>query len=936
MLKNTELLENTRYQQLQASNPKFSCWVFASAGSGKTKVLVDRVIRLLLEGVEANKILCLTFTKNAAGEMHSRINEILAEYAIKSDEDLKKEIFELTNSKISNSDLIRARNLFATIIEDNSKINIQTIHGFCQSLLSIFPFETSISPNFEIIDSVIEKKMLDSSIENVLKFSNFDSKLRSIIFELSSIFSQKEFLQITKKVLEQREEIDLLKNNFCGIDNFKRGLYKNLGIEYNESFDSINSEFIERINYNDLKKIVEALENSKNKTDKNFVEIINNFLENGDNLEFISKLKSTFYTSKNQLRKKIVTDNFIKLVDSEISNLQGEFSKYLVKINSFKIALHSSFIIEFADAIILDYKKLKEKNNFLDYSDLIYKANQLLANGQYRDWVLLKMDGFFDHIMVDESQDTNDSQWQIIKALTDDFFSGNTLRNYNRTIFIIGDDKQSIFGFQGSKPNISREVYNYFSKKIGYDKLLKIDFKYSHRSLQNILDLVDSTFLNTNNLLQENYQKHLSSRLGDGIIELWPIISKKKDLNNDIKEMNLHRFDRNIEDSEAFFVSKIIVNKIKDLLNSKRILESTGKEIRAQDIMILFRRRTDKVYKIIQDLLKKSNISYKALQKINFNKNLIIQDLMALAKFSILQSDDLNLACLLKSPFFLVSEDKLYKLAMDKNKKQLSLYEAILSDEENNQDLIQSLKLVIDRSQNLNSYNFFRSYISDEIIASYIEECGEIAEDIIDKFLLKIFELSKQQLFNIQKLVNFIESSSIEIELQNFSSNSITMATIHAAKGMQSPIVIMPDCCFSFLKLPSNKDNFIWYDFVDKTNKNNSLLPFYIADKSAAEFLPKNPFVDRNHDLKSEYFRLLYVAMTRAQDQLYITGYGQDNDSDSWYEIIRNGFNNLKNVREINFCNYVSSLSEGQFLEKKLAMFDFQHTILRIGGNSYE
>lgn len=911
-------LQETLQLQKTASDPRNSAWVFASDGSGKTTILTNRVLRLLFENVSPNKILCLTFTNVGAIEMQNRINQELAKWVLYSDDELTIKLSQLKNSRVTKEDLVKARTLFIKIIDDELKIKVQTIHSFCQNIIKIFPFEAKIEPNFEIIDSKKEKLFLQEAQREVLKKAEKNEKLRKLISEINSKIHEESFLNLVLDLLKQKEQLAILKENFFGIEGVIDEIYKNLNVSRNIDNEEIFKQFLEQINIKEVLELAQKLEEIKSVNNDKIVTKIKNFLQN-PTLEDFSNYKSAFLTEENQTRK-IAGKNFD---DSFYSKLQDQITlifDFIEKINSSKICTQTALLLKFTDEILNNYSELKKQNSFLDYNDLIIKTNQLLENPDFAAWVKLKMDGFFDHVLIDESQDTNHSQWNIIKSLTDDFFSGFGASNANRTIFIVGDEKQSIYSFQGAEPNISEEIFSYFANKMG-SNLQKISLDNSFRSLSSVLEAVDLTFQNEKSAISKisDFNGHKAIREGVGKCEILPQIKLKKEK----KEKTNYEWKIDFTNQENYyeqeFLAEFIALKIKSLVEKKHILEGYKRPVEYSDFMILLRNRTNGFDKNITKFLQKYNIPNISSSKISFSDNIIIQDLLSAAKFSLFPYDDLNLATLLKSPIFNISEENLFEICKVKNSDSTTIYNALEKLEKFHEIKIR-LKNLVENSQKLNCYEFFDKLLKENnTYQKIINHFGINAAAIIDEFILETFSFYRNFSTDLHIFLDFAEKLDPETSPKNKGNNHVLITTIHSAKGLQAPIVILPDCCFNFNQLPAMKEKISFVEF------GNYKLPLWCSRKEDENNIIKKHRYKKNKEVRDEYLRLLYVAMTRAENELYIGGFGSSNDEDSWYNLVKKSLKNKSWQKEF-FDEENKSLINNQF--------EIEDLVLGIG-NSY-
>ncbi len=958
--------DTIKLQQL-ASDPQNSAWVFASAGSGKTKILVSRVLRLLLNGTHPGKILCLTYTKIAANEMQNRIYQELSRWLLLPENELIKELKNLSGKDLSQKELAKelniARTLLIKILDQESALKVQTIHSFCQDLMKAFPFESKIKPNFTIIDEQQEKLLLIKARKNILNQALKNQQLRSIISSISARLGEDSFINLIGLLLEKKERLIFLKQKYFTIENITDEIFKNLKISKNQNKDIIFGTFLEKIkkDFLSLKELVMALENSDKITDIKTKENLQKFLLN-PNLENFSLYQSIFLTNEKQPRKTIITAKYNQEKFLDLFALHQELIlEFLDQLNSLEIANSTAEILAISDKILDEYLRLKDINSYLDYNDLIIKTNQLLLNPEFEQWIKYKMDGFFDHILIDESQDTNDLGWNIIKAISEDFFSGENYQGSNqknRTIFIVGDQKQSIFSFQGAKPNICEEIYDYFAKKLSDlgSKLYKINLDNSFRSNQTILEIIDGIFLNKDNRLAitaaEEFNGHNAIRTGIGRFELWPEISAKKIVKNQDNDQLKIDFTPKQYYQEKEFLAEIIALKIQDWIQNQRIINAKNRKVEYGDIMILLRNRTNGFDKILGKFLNKYSIPFSSNSKIEVGNNIIICDFLSLAKFTLFKNDDLNMAGLLKSPFFNFEEEELFEICQIKNQQNISLFEALKSSQasKNSKYLATSnqLEQYIAKSKESRVYGFFY-YVANynnnyqKILSRFAAKPLQIQE-IIEQFLLIAFNFENKFSPNLLEFLDYIEKLLPKIAINNPDQNQdkIVITTVHSAKGLQSPIIIIPDTIYNFDLMPNSREKIFWIDCVDDK------LPFWVNKSDQRNNFIKFFQKQKIQESKDEYLRLLYVATSRAEDELYVAGFKNSSkatlDQNCWYSIIKNSLDNKIEVsdnQENGYFNqeFLPANIKDQLLKQDLSknfeqIFDFNDQAIAYGSKT--
>ena len=835
-----------------ASDPKNSCWVFASAGSGKTKILVDRVVRLLLADVSPNKIFCLTFTKAAAAEMQERINSRLAELVLVSDEELQKKLQELSEKFPSTDLLKKARTLFVKILDDEARVKVQTIHAFCQTLIKIFPFESQVKPSFEILEESREKLLMQQAQKEVLRNALEDEALRNLVVRINANLHDESLSDLLSGLLDKKEKLDFKVTE----------IYEKLSLSPQDNEQEIFQKFLQKLNHAENLQLALDLENSKLATNQEIANKIRIFC-NEPKLENFSTYQSAFFTDKNEPRK-IRGKTAENLMDIALKqcDLISQFSD---KINSLNLANDTALLLEFTNYVLASYAKLKQQRALLDYNDLIIETNRLLANPDFSDWVKMKMDGSFDHILIDESQDTNRQQWSIIKALCEDFFSGLSLSNQQRSIFIVGDEKQSIFSFQGAEPDISSEIFSYFKNKFG-DQFKKIELHHSFRSRAEILAAVDKVFLDPERKAAiskaSEFSGHLVTREGKGLVEIWPKAKKEIEKQETSYEWQINY--QKTEQSEQEILAEIISKKI--------TIWAQDRQVNYGDVMILLRTRTNGFFDELVKSFHRHQIPFTSISRVRFSKSLLIQDLLAAARFVLLPQDDLNLACLLKSPIFDFSEDELLKICLKKNADEITIYKALIGSTTR-----EKLEELIAKSQQVNCFEFFYFILYEQNHRqNFLSYFGHESLEMLDKFIISVSNFCENSSPNLQKFLEFVEEVDPEISLSAVETNRVRISTIHGAKGLQAKIVLLPDCSYDLRRSPSAKEKILWIDG----------LPIWCAKKSYENKLIRAHREVRLKEIAEESLRLLYVGMTRAEDELYISGFGNSTDPDSWYEIL--------------------------------------------------
>lgn len=904
--------------QRRASSPETSVWVSASAGTGKTKVLTDRVLRLLLpkangeEGTQPQKILGITFTKAAASEMSLRITDKLAQWAITPLEQLEKDLSKLLNKKPTSKDIKAARELFARVIDTPGGLKIMTIHAFCQSLLSRFPLEAEIAPYFSVLEEAQAQEILKQAQKNILVQAQAEkaSQLQKSFLEIASTLNKQQFFELMQNVVTERRQFREILNKNFGTDGAHNALCKLLKIGPEQTAeDAIRQACLDQnFDKKGLKEVCTALAGSDKKTDLDKLEKLSKWLESTDEYraKTIQQYISAYLTDKGTPRKTQVTKGITKKNPALIDIIQIETDRLMAlqdHLRSIDCAHVTKNILYLGDHILTEYTKLKEEQAFLDFDDLILKTRTLLTQNIFKStsasWVLYKMDQGLEHILIDEAQDTNPDQWSIIEALCHEFFAGKGATDRKRTVFVVGDEKQSIYSFQRASPEEFTRMRKDFETKItsARENWAQVDLDISFRSTQSILKAVDTVFADPalrKGLSIRDIQHH-AYRYGDaGHVEIWPVFESTKQEDIDLWSPPT---DVVSAPSGQSLLADHIADTISCWIEEKEILASKNRPIKAGDIMILVRTRGALVNKISR-ALKARNIPVSGNDRMVLNEELVIEDLMALAQFSTLPHDDLTLACVLKTPLINLSETDLFKIAY---KRKGTLWDALKNSQHS--QITSYLSELIHSAEMMPPFEFFNAVIhtpcpADEIsgIRAIRKRLGNETVDSINELLSSALEFERSHAPSLQAFLTWQSNREDEIKRElSENEGQVRIMTVHGAKGLQAPIVIMPDTMRTTTSPPGQIDKrLIWPE------KSNLKIPICSLPKDSDPTLFSQQMKILDERLDEEYRRLLYVAMTRAEDRLYVGGYKGHRTplENSWYYFIKKGLSRLDGVQK--------------------------------------
>jgi ATP-dependent helicase/nuclease subunit A len=891
--------------QAKATGPDASVWVTASAGTGKTHVLTARVLRLLLRGTPANKILCLTFTKAAAAEMKNRILEALGAWVAMDDKALARAINASTSEKADDAMLDRGRALFAEVLDAPGGLNIQNFHSFCQSLLGRFPVEAMLSPRFRIMDDRTAADILRTAVDDTLASARQDNDevMLKAIGRIAQRVNQQDFEALISSLLRERHHFQSLLNAHShNIERLGAALYNRLGLDAgldaNAYLEGALSDYT--LDATGLRELGAALaEGSDAEVGK--ADAINLLLsKKTDRKDCYNAFKLAFLrkTDGGPLSKIANKPTLTKYPDVELiaSNAQTHVLAIEEMLAFYEVAENTTALMRLAKNVLHDYQAKKHGFGYVDYDDLILETDQLLSTAEIAPWILFKLDGGIDHILVDEAQDTNPEQWRLVKALSNEFFAGASARETGRTVFAVGDAKQSIYGFQRADPRAFQAARHHVEARANDAQMLfcPVGLNESFRSTEAVLKVVDAVFDSDGagaGLTHDGeIVSHRAHREGaPGLVELWPSVPASETALPDDWTVPVEQLSHHSGESQ---LAVQIADRIKAMTAGDEILEAHNRPIGAGDIMVLVRRRTDFIDHLVK-ALKQRGVAVAGMDRMNLLEQIAVMDLIALGQFALLPGDDLNLAAVLRSPFVRIDEDDLYTLAHNRGDK--SLWQA-LGDQHGDRPQFDAafhfLSEILKKADFDSPFAFYANILTRGGRYQLVERLGVDANDAIDEFLHLTMAFKEAINPGLQGFLHWLERGDTQIKRDmEQTRGEVRIITIHSAKGLEAPIVFLPDTCS-----------------VPGTRTQAPLITIDGAKMSSEAFLvwPAGTHNERGllalerarikTDNEAEYRRLLYVAMTRAKDRLYVCGWENKNGraDGCWYDLVAAGFERLE------------------------------------------
>jgi len=880
--------------QLKASDPAATVWVNANAGSGKTHVLVDRVVRLMLGGTEPSRIMCLTFTKAAAAEMANRLFDRLSKWIALDDAALRAELEKLGAPDADGALLERARQLFTRALETPGGLKIQTIHAFCERVLQLFPVEAGIVPHFTMLDDRESLVLLQEARNAVLAAARdqatvIGAALRDVVNRVNA----DDFDKLLAQLLAKRANLRALFEQDRGLEQAESLLRLHLSLEQGVTRDSLAAGLVcDVARYRDL---ADALDSGSDTEKKRAAEIRAACAMSGLNL---TNLQSILLTKECEPKKTIANKSTLakhSWIEDFVKADQNRLVDALGRMGDLECMDATLSLLRLGSGITRGFEAAKRARGAYDFDDLIIKTGELLKEKPDAAWVLFKLDGGIEHLLVDEAQDTSPMQWQIVQALTGEFFAGEGRHGRKlRTVFVVGDRKQSIYSFQGADPNVFEQVLNEVKEQVkgAGQEFREVDFSVSFRSLGEILDAVDGVFppgsparTGLDGETAREWEHVPNRRDAPGTVELWPLVEPVDRQDPEPWEAPV---DREPSTSPRRRLAEKLAKTIKGWIGT-RLLPGRGRAVQAGDILILVRQRNSFFDAMIRALWNEQ-VPVAGADRLKLGENIAVLDLVALAQFAIMPEDDHALACILKSPLLAraLTEDEL--IAVAAGRKDISLWQSLCAREADPfHNAVDFLRPLIAEAPSARPFEFF-SAILGKARLRIVSRLGSEANDAIDAFLDRALDYEEAQGTSLAGFVNWFQAGEIEIKRNmEQGSGEVRVMTVHGAKGLEAPIVILPDTTSSE---QARGDSLLMLE----GGEGHARVPLWVVPKLEAAKVVRDLKAAQKDVVTAEYRRLLYVAMTRACDELYVCGYRgkQEPPETCWYNTIAEALKDTK------------------------------------------
>jgi len=891
--------------QARATEPNLTAWVGASAGTGKTHVLTARVLRLMLTGTSPENIICLTFTKAAAAEMTNRIFTELGKWALMDDQTLWHEVNRRTEEHADEHMLVRARQLFAEVLDLSPGLQIQTFHSFCQSLLGRFPLEAGMAPGFEAVDDTEKNELMASAKDEMLASTRKvgNQSLADALGHVAKLVTENTFDEVIDRLAYEAPALARAEGAYGGADGLEAVLFHALDITPGDNLTGLHMAAVrdEAFDVSGVQRLGAALSSGTAKESKSG-EKLTAFTATGEaeRLALFEQYAQVFLTAKQEPRKAVANKGTLAndpSLEDIIAKEQARLAYVAEQSLRIKAAVATAALLKLGLSQLTRYRHLKTARGLVDFDDMIQNTVALFRQADVAPWILFKLDAAVEHILVDEAQDTNRDQWRVVEALSAEFFAGEGASDTVRTLFAVGDAKQSIFSFQRADPKefiAARE--RVFRRSFEADMQSEaVPLNLSFRSGQAVLSLVDAVFSAETRAAiglspDGETVSHDFVRKGHaGLVELWPLEAPKDKSNDDTPEWAMPLVQESVDDAQERTAWRI-ARRISEMITSGEKLTSQNRPIRAGDFLVLVRRRTPFVDHLVR-ALKSLAVPVAGRDRMVLTDELAVMDILVLARFALQPTDDLSLATVLKGPFVGLDEDALFELA---HGRKGSLWQALLRQKSAAAftGVAEMLKGLLDGIDVKTPFEFFNHILTEmDGRRKLVARLGDEIHDPVDELLEEALRFELTTSASMQAFVHSVEHAGTQIKRDmEAAGNNVRIMTVHSAKGLQAPIVFLSD----LVGLPNSaRDTQILP--LASSIAGAPPLPFWTSPGKGLAFIDTLKDAVKEKQM-AEYRRLLYVALTRAEDRLYVAGWQAKGEpsEDCWATAIEQGFSRLE------------------------------------------
>lgn len=865
-------------------------WILANAGSGKTTCLTQRVVRLLLLGVKPESIVCITYTKAAASEMRERILLRLRQLFLADETNCKAQLEALMEAPPTAEMLARAKALFPSLLDSpHGGVQITTIHGFCQNILRRFPVEAGIVPHFTVLEDAVADALLREASLALLNKADGDLWLRDALMLIGARAGESRFNSFTADIVKKRTLWQRIWHTQAP-NALREHLWALHGLNPDANDARLNQWLLTMLVADD-EAIVRAQLHEMLSDKRVSIRKIGEELEKWLALDETQRAHSAddfvdvFLTKEHRTIRNKLVDEKRHPEGSPLARVMNEWAAFALELHTRRAALacaEETFAVAvLAHALDDEYKQAKARIHALDYEDLIDATLTLMKSPDMMGWVMRKLDHRIEHLLIDETQDNSLKQWELAYLLVDELIAN---KDASRTaampasLLVVGDEKQSIYSFQGAAPEAFAKYRRQFEERLAHSDapLMHGTLANSYRSTAAVLTLVDAVCtlpaitraISSDGVLTKHELKRDKPH-DCGNVVLYPLLLAEEKTSLPALEIpKIYLVERTLNQRLAERIAK----NIADWLSEQRSLISQQRPVHAGDILILVRKRTGIVPQIIR-ALERHNVPVAGIDRLKLSRHLAVRDLLALMQWCLNERDDLALAQVLRSPIIGMSDEELCTIA---HPRTGTLWEAIddawLAD--------------IRAKRTLSPYDFLTEVLEvSDTRHHFVRRFGEEVHEVLDELKAQAGAMPSGMPQTLAYFHDWLSNSVREIKRESAhgGSDAVRVMTVHGAKGLEAPIVILADTT----EVPTTSREMV-FPITSEHHQPLAVLGISTISKFAPRLISAKE--TKKQAILDEYQRLLYVAITRARDELHVfgaTSRKNDVDAASWYHSVR-------------------------------------------------
>ena len=868
---------------LKLLSPQASGIVYASAGTGKTWLLISRLLRLLLDDVCPSSILAITFTNKAADEMRDRVAERVLEWNTQTPDKLAASLKEIGIEDVSKYSE-RARRLYERLLYSTEQLQITTFHAFCQKLISLCPLQSKIPLDFQIAENAVEWQ--GKAIDILFGTTTLDDK--QVAEALDVLYAETRSVNSVRTVLGAflMRQNDWL-NYVSDADEAAERLYKQLAIAetipVNQIWQNIRDSVVAYsalLGEHKTKKNVEHAECLKK---------VGTLDELSD--EDFNKLNNCIHTTAGEPRQRKLSNALIKSLGEEdvyrlidlcarISEAITQMRESINRIGNYR--LNQAWYLA-GNRLLEIYTALKQRHKLLDFDDLESIASKLLTQADYgSNWIQYRLASRIEHILIDEFQDTNPTQWQLLQPLMEEIASQK-----GGSVFIVGDRKQSIYGFRRADPELQVKAGQWLKEHLsGSEATADI----SYRSASSVIDFVNRVFGQGDML--PDFKHHLTKLNIKGGIHLFDLFEPvASDEANDVVEWRNPLktpllSSQNSRADEAATVAQTIAQ----LHQHKLIVEDSDgpRPIAYRDILIIARQKTH--FDLFTRALRSQRIPVVSSYEAGLLGRLEVADMLQLLAALHNPYNDLALAQVLRSPIYSLSDKHLLELGSQEGLHYFTKLKHLADKEELWSGIYHSFKKWSALCSRLPIHDLLYTIFDQQnLISRYKTSVHPIERDQVQLHLEAFLEYTLDyDSGRYPDIARFLEYAALaqgqggEV-IRPQGQDCVRMMSIHGAKGLEAPVVFLIDCAFT---LPHKDTHGV---LVDWPTDSQSPRHFVLMPPNENRSLLLSELTETRRDrARKEEMNLLYVALTRAKQYLFISGSGKiKSERKHWYRLIK-------------------------------------------------